>query len=243
MTAEKHGPKPTIVLVHGAFADASGWNGVAERLERRGYNVIAPANPLRDVKYDAAYITSVVSTVPGPVVLVGHSYGGVVISNVALDRTKVKALVYIAGFAPEKDESAFGITAQYPGSHLGPKTTVERKFPVQGGGEGTDVYINEKDFRDVFAADLSPRVTANMFATQRPVAATAGAGPSGEPLWRLVPSWYQISLNDHAIPPAAQEAMAKRAKAHTTRVTASHVAMISRPDASAQVILEAARAR
>ncbi len=231
-----HGPKPTIVLVHGAFADAAGWNGVIERLERHGYEVIAPANPLRDLHTDAEYIGSVVASIPGPVVLVGHSYGGAVISNAAVGHPNVKSLVYIAGFAPEQGESTFELTGRFPGSLL-PPNILPRQIP----GGGTDAYINPAKFHEVFAADLPDRTARLMAATQRPITLAAGDGKSGEPAWKTVPSWYMVASDDKAIPAEAERFMAKRANAHTVEVKSSHVAMISHPDEVEALIRAAAR--
>jgi pimeloyl-ACP methyl ester carboxylesterase len=228
--------KPTVVIVHGAFADASGWNDVIGRLRRAGYPVIAPANPLRGVKADAAYIKSVLATVPGPVVLVGHSYAGAVITNAAVGARNVKALVYLAAIAPEDGESQMDIFARFPGSHIGPSTTLTRPFPG-----GVDVYIDAKSFRDVFAADQSPAVAATMAATQRPLAQVASEEKSGPPAWRTLPSWFMVAKNDHAIPPAAERFMAKRAHAHTVEVASSHDVMVSHPAAVTNLILDAAR--
>ena len=228
--------RPTIVIVHGAFADASGWNDVIGRLRRAGYPVIAPANPLRGVGADAAYIKSVLATVPGPVVLVGHSYAGAVITNAAVGAPNVKALVYIAAIAPDDGESQMDIFTRFPGSHIGPSTTLTRRFPG-----GVDVYIDLKSFRDVFAADQSPAVAATMAVTQRPLAQAASAEKSGPPAWRKLPSWYMVAEHDHAIPPAAERFMARRAHAHTVEVNSAHDVMLSHPAAVTRLIRSAAR--
>lgn len=192
-----------MVLVHGAFADASSWNKVAARLQGAGYPVIAPANPLRDLAGDSAYLSSIVSTIDGPVVLVGHSYGGAVISNAATGHPNVKALVFIAAFAPEEAESALDLTGKFPGSQL-PTSLITRQYPLPGGGTGTDAYIDPAAFRAAFAADLPARDTALMAATQRPAALAALGSPSGPPAWKTIPSWYLVAGADQAIPPAAQ---------------------------------------
>jgi pimeloyl-ACP methyl ester carboxylesterase len=228
--------RPTVVIVHGAFADASGWKDVIGRLRRAGYPVIAPANPLRGVGADAAYSKSVLATIPGPVVLVGHSYAGAVITNAAVGAPNVKALVYIAAIAPDDGESQMDIFTRFPGSHIGPSTTLTRPFPG-----GVDVYIDLKSFRDVFAADQSPAVAATMAAAQRPLAQVASAEKSGPPAWRTLPSWYMVAKHDHAIPPAAERFMAKRAHAHTVEVKSSHDVMVSHPAAVTKLILTAAR--
>ena len=148
-------PKPTIVLVHGAWADASGWNQVSENLQRRGYTVLAPANPLRSLASDSSYLASILATIAGPVVLVGHSYGGAVITNAALGNPNVKALVYIAAFAPDQGESLGGIEAMNPGSEIGPSTLTFRPYTVSGGG-GVDAYINASAFHDACSLTISP---------------------------------------------------------------------------------------
>ncbi|MFG3061090.1 alpha/beta fold hydrolase [Streptomyces sp. NPDC048231] len=233
-----HTAKPTVVLVHGAFADSSSWNGVVTRLEREGYPVLGVANPLRDLAGDAAYVSSVLDTIPGPVVLVGHSYGGAVITDAAAGHANVKALVYIAAFAPDQGESALGITSEYPGSRL-PSSLVVRPFP----GGGQDAYIDPAAFQKVFAADVPARETRLMAAGQRPVAVGALAAPSSAPAWRTIPSWYLVAGADQAIPPAAERAMAQRAHSRTVTVRgASHAVSVSHPGAVADLVEAAARA-
>lgn len=230
-------PKPTIVLVHGAFADGSGWDAVVERLQRRGYPVIAPANPLRGLDTDAAYIRSVIDSIEGPVIVAAHSYGGAVVTNAAHGAPNVRALVYIAAFAPDFDENLAGLLALNPGSRLGPDALVIRHHP--GGADG---YVNPNSFRDVFAQDLSKRQAATMAATQRPADVSTLVGHSGTPAWASIPSWYMVANDDHLIPPATQRFMAERAGATTVEVRSSHVAMISKPSAVTDLIIEAARA-
>ncbi|QRP48648.1 alpha/beta fold hydrolase [Amycolatopsis sp. FDAARGOS 1241] len=235
---DKGTSKPTIVLVHGAFADSSSWNGAIERLQRRGYSVIAAANPLRGVASDGAYVKTVVDSVDGPVVLVGHSYGGSVISAAAVDDPKVKALVYIAGFIPDQGESAAALSAKFPGSTLG-DTLREVALP---GGE-TDLYVKQDLFRQQFAADVPLPQARLMAAGQRPITAEALNEASGVPGWRGVPVWSLIPTADKNIPAAAQEWMAERARAHTVVVPeASHAVLVSRPDEVADIILRAAEA-
>jgi pimeloyl-ACP methyl ester carboxylesterase len=197
--------------------------------------VIAPANPLRGVAADAAYLKSILSTIDTPIVLVGHSYGGAVITNAATGN--VKALVYIAAVAPDEGESQLDIFARFPGSLLGPKTLVERPFPG-----GTDQYVKAEAFRDVFSADQPAANAAKMAAIQRPLAKVAGSVKSGAPAWRTIPSWFMVAKNDHAIPPAAERFMAKRAHAHTVEVASSHTVMLSHPEEVANLILSATRA-
>jgi pimeloyl-ACP methyl ester carboxylesterase len=234
------GSKPTIVLVHGGWDNSPGWNDVVAKLERRGFDVIAPANPLRDLASDSAYLASVLDTIEGPIVLVGHSYGGAVISNAAVGNENVKALVYIAGFAPDEGESLFQLVTKNPGSEIGPATLVHRPYPLANGGVGTDLYLTEQGFRTAFAEDLPRRITDLMFATQRPFSEEAFGSPSGTPAWKAIPSWYLVAKQDRAIPPATQRFMAERAGARVTEVKASHVPQISRPDATTRIILEAA---
>jgi pimeloyl-ACP methyl ester carboxylesterase len=231
-------PKPTIVLVHGAFADASGWDAVISRLEHDGYPVVAPAVPLRGVASDASYLSSVLKTISGPIVLVGHSYGGAVITNVAPD-PNIKALVYIAAFAPAEGESAIDIVSHFPGSLLATDTT-GLPFPEADGSTGVDVYIKTADFRDVFAADVPAPLAAEMAATQRPVTQAALLEKSGTPEWKTVPSWFLVARNDQAIPAAAELFMATRAGSHIVEISSSHAAMISHPSAVTSLILSAA---
>jgi len=232
--------KPTVVFVHGGWADSSSWNQEITNLERRGFSVIAPANPLRDLASDSAYIRSVLQTISGPIVLVGHSYGGAVITDAAVGVPNVKALVYIAAFAPDKGESLVQLVTMNPGSQIGPPTLDFRPYPLADGGTGTDLYIKKSAFHDAFAGDLPLKVTDQMQATQRPFANAAFVAPSGEPAWKTIPSWYMVATEDHAIPPATERFMAQRAHATTVEVESSHVAMISQPEATTRLILDAA---
>jgi len=230
-------PKPTVVLVHGAFADSSSWDAVTSRLQRQGYPVIGVANPLRGLAGDSAYLSSVLDTITGPVVLVGHSYGGAVITDAAVGHPQVKALVYVAAFAPDQGESSLAILGTYPGSMLPPALTV-RPFPG-----GQDAYVNPADFRQVFAADVPAGKARLMAAGQRPAALAAFEEPSSTPAWKTIPSWFLVAGADHAIPPAAEQAMARRAGSHTEVIrTASHAVLVSHPDATAHLIEAAARA-
>lgn len=229
------------MLVHGAFADGSSWNGVVKRLQRAGYPVIAPANPLRGLASDAEYIHSVVKSVQGPVVLVGHSYGGSVISEAAVGDAQVKALVYIAAFAPAEGESSLELSNKFPGSTLGP-TLNSVPFPLPGGGTGTDQYIKADKFHDQFAADVPRSVTDLMAATQRPVAASALEEKATRAAWKTRPTWTLVTTEDRNIPPAAQRFMAQRAHAHTVEVRASHAVSVSQPGAVARLIERAAQA-
>ncbi|MFD8009178.1 alpha/beta fold hydrolase [Streptomyces sp. NPDC059762] len=239
--ADRHAPKPTIVLVHGAFADASSWSGTIRRLQHAGYPVLAPANPLRGLAEDTAYLRSVLAAVDGPVVLVGHSYGGAVISGAALGDHRVKALVYIAAFTPDKGESAAELAARFPGSTLG-DTVNPRSYPLPGGGTGTELVIEPGKFHRQFAADVPTVDAAVMAASQRPVATTALEEKAGGAAWKTIPSWSLIATADKNIPPAAQQWMARRAGSHVTEVDASHAVAVSRPAVVTHVILAAARA-
>jgi pimeloyl-ACP methyl ester carboxylesterase len=230
-----HGPKPTIVLVHGGWADASSWDAVTQRLQDDGYTVIAPANPLRGVETDSAYLSSVLATITGPIVLVGHSYGGVLITNAATGNPNVKALVYVAAFAPDQGETVGQLLAMNPGSQAAPPNLTFRPHPG-----GLDTYITPSAFQSVFCADLPATTAGVMAAGQRPIDAAALGEPSGEPAWKTIPSWYLVASNDHALPPATERFMAKRAGATTVEIPSSHVAMISHPDVVTDLILEAA---
>jgi pimeloyl-ACP methyl ester carboxylesterase len=236
--AQIGGSKPTVVLVHGSFADASGWAGVIERLSRDGYPVLAPANPLRSLSGDAAYLASILETIQGPVVLVGHSYGGAVITNAAVGRDNVKALVYIAAFALDKGDTAFGILGAFPGSRL-PLALQVRPYR-DAGGQGLDGYISTDQFHDVFCADLPAATAAVMAVSQRPSTVASGMEPSGEPAWKTIPSWYMVAKQDRTIPPDAERFMARRAGSHTVEIDSSHVAMMSNPDPVTDLIRAAA---
>lgn len=233
--------KPTIVFVHGGWADSSGWNAEIAELSGLGYPVIAPANPLRGLSSDADYVRSILRTIEGPIVLVGHSYGGAVISNAAVGVANVKALVFIAAFAPDTGETLAGLVTKNPGTHITPDALDERPYPTADGGTGVDLYIKVSVFRDAFAGDLPIRTTTLMQAEQRPFSVAAFTEPSGPPAWKTLPSWYLVATADHAIPPTTQEFMAARAGSHVHRVRSSHVAMISQPTATTELILEAAR--
>jgi pimeloyl-ACP methyl ester carboxylesterase len=230
--------KPTIVLVHGAFAESSSWNDVIDSLESAGHSVIAAANPLRNLAADAASVGDLIRTVEGPVVLVGHSYGGAVISNVPADAGEITGLVYVCGFAPEPDESAFTLSGMFPGSTLG---DVLRPVPRSDGT--TDLYIAEESFHQQFCADVPEQMATRMAATQRPVTQEALTQSSGErPLWRELPSWFLIGEKDRNIPAELQHFMAERAGSQrTVEISgASHAIAVSQPQATADLILEAA---
>ena len=229
-------PAPTVVLVHGAFANASGWYEVAAELTRAGYPVIAPPNPLRGVAADAAYLASILATLSGPLVLVAHSYGGMVVSNAATGNANVKALVYVAAFAPDEGDTVPGLQYRFPGSRVTPDALDFRPHPT-----GADAYIKKDLFRYAFAGDLPREKASLMWAGQRPLNASTFEEPSGVPAWRTIPSWYLAARNDQVIPVAAQRFMAQRAGSRVVEVAASHVAMMSQPAATADVIKRAAR--
>jgi pimeloyl-ACP methyl ester carboxylesterase len=234
--------RPTIVLVHGAFAESASWEGVIDPLVAEGHRVIAVANPLRGLATDAAAIGDVVRTIEGPVVLVAHSYGGAVISNVDADAGEIAGLVYVNGFAPDAGESCFQLAGMFPGSTLGEATT--QAVPRSDGT--TDLYVAPEPFHDIFCADVPVPQAALMAATQRPASQEALVEPSGErPLWKHVPSWFLIGEEDRIIPPALQRYMAERARAQRTVALegASHAIAVSRPDATVHLILEAAALR
>lgn len=233
-------PKPTIVLVHGAWADASSWAPVTRRLQDDGYTVLAAANPLRGLSGDAAYLAAFLQQrTTGPVVLVGHSYGGAVITNAALSDPDVKALVYVNAFVPDQGESILGLQGgggdpsalfdfvQYPGAPAG----------------DVDLYVKQTLFPQLFAADLPAAARTQLAAAQRPITLGALLEPSGPPAWKTLPSWYLLGTRDNILPPALQASMAERAHSHIVRVPTSHLSMLSRPDPVTNIIVAAARGK
>src|SRR4051812_32150445 len=235
--------KPTVVLVHGAFADASGWYGVQERLEDKGYKVVSPANPLRGVSADAAYIRSVLSQIRGEIVLVGHSYGGMVITNAATGNPNVKALVYIAAYAPDEGDTVITLGQLGKEGQVGPATLDIRNFPNPDGSTGQEGTIKLNVFREIFAADLPKKLARNMSLAQRPASLVALGEPSGPPAWKTIPSYYMIAGADKAIGADTEKAMAKRISPKKTITVkgASHVVFISQPKTTAGFILDAAK--
>jgi pimeloyl-ACP methyl ester carboxylesterase len=230
----------TVVLVHGAFAESASWNGVVEKLTAAGHDVVAVANPLRTLAGDAAYVRDVIASIGGPVVLVGHSYGGLVITEAAAGNDNVSALVYVCAFAAETDESAFELSGKFPGSTLGDALAA---YPVSSGG--TEFAIRADAFHHQFAADVPAAQAALMSATQRPVtqeALTTGL-PTSSPAWKTIPSWFVFSDQDLNIPVALHRFMAERAGARGVReiAGASHALSVSQPAAVAETILEAAK--
>jgi pimeloyl-ACP methyl ester carboxylesterase len=231
-------PKPTIVLVHGAWADASSWAKVTSRLQRDGYTVLSPPNPLRGLRGDAAYLAAFLQQrTTGPVVLVGHSYGGAVITNAALADPDVKTLVYVNAFVPDEGETILGLqggggdpnvlfdVVQYPGAPAG----------------DVDLYIKTGVFPNAFANDLPAATGAQLATAQRPITFSALQEPSAAPAWKSLPSWYLVGTADNILAPSLQLSMAQRAGSRITTVDASHLSMLSRPDAVEQIIRTAAR--
>ena len=241
MSAAQAANKPTIVLVHGAFADSSSWDGVAGKLLAQGYPVVSAANPLRSVKGDAAVVSGIVKGIQGPVVRVGHSYGGAVISAAAYGNSNVKSLVYVAAFAPETGETVIELSGRFPGSTLGPALAA----PVTTPDGGKDLYIEQAKFHQQFAADL-PKAQAKLMAVgQRPIAEAALTEAAGPAAWKTLPSYFVYGDGDKNIPAAALGFMAQRAKSRNTVVIdgASHVVMTSHPAAVAKLIEQAAKSK
>jgi pimeloyl-ACP methyl ester carboxylesterase len=232
----------TVVLVHGAFADASGWNGVIERLQTAGIQVTAPANPVRGIAHDSAYIASYLQQVPGPVLAVGHSYGGAVISNAAADAPNVVGLVFVAGFAPDEGER-LGEVASDSRDSVALTALVPLQYPAGDGQEtAVEFAIDPAKFRDVFAADLPAEQTRVMAATQRPIAEAAFSEASGRPAWRSLPSWAVVATGDKVIGTDMVRSMAERAGATITEAEGSHAILVSQPEIVADVIETAAAA-
>ena len=231
--------KPTIILVHGAFAESASWEGVISLLLADDYRVVAAANPLRGVKSDSSYLASLIDSIQGPVVLVGHSISGMMITNAAAGKSNVKALVYVAALAPDAGETANDLLSKFPGgtsgSALGP--------PVDLGGGAHDVYVQPEKFHAQFAADVSASTAKIMAVTQRPIQDTAFGEQSGPPAWKSIPSWFIYGTGDKNLPLATTLFMAKRAGAR--RVVeikgASHLLLVSHPKETARLILEAAQ--
>jgi pimeloyl-ACP methyl ester carboxylesterase len=230
---------PTVVLVHGAFADSSGWNDVVEQLQDAGIQVQAVSNPLRGIAVDAAYVASAIQQIPGPVVAVGHSYGGAIITNAAPQADNVVGLVYVAAFAPDEGETLSDIESDSKDSVLN-TALQERQYPT---GQGTDTavefYIDPAKFHDAFAADVSEKQAAIMAATQRPIAAGAFVEKSGTPAWKSLPSWAVVPTGDRAAGSDVVRSMAQRAQATIVEAEGSHVIMVSQPQAVVEQINKA----
>ncbi|MFJ5270867.1 alpha/beta fold hydrolase [Streptomyces sp. NPDC088358] len=234
--------KPTIVLVHGGYADSSCWNGVVQALQGKGYTTIAGSNPLRGIPTDAPYIASLLDSISGPVVLVAHSMGGTVITNAAAGKSNVKALVYIAAFVPDVGETQGELIDKFPGSEVLP-VSVPVPYTKPDGTTGTDLYLS-KDGQAAFAADVSTATFRLLQATQRPFDADSFTYPTQAAAWRTIPSWGLVAGKDKAIPPAAERWMYSRAKFRKVVEvpTSSHIAMISHPDITTRLIEDAAQA-
>lgn len=231
----------TIVLVHGAFADGSSWNGVIQRLQQQGYAVVAPANPLRGVTADSAYLASLLGQIDGPVLLAGHSYGGAVISNAAAGASNVVGLVFVAAFAPDEGESLGEASSSSKDSILN-SALVQYHYPAgQEGETAVEFAVSPALLREAFAADLPEEQTALLAATQRPVAAAAFSDICGPPAWRKLPSWAVVATGDKAAGADVVRSMAKRAGADIAEIEGSHVIMVSQPQAVTDHILKAAR--
>ncbi|WP_228756212.1 alpha/beta fold hydrolase [Streptomyces werraensis] len=231
--------KPTVVLVHGAFADSSSWAGVIKRLTRDGYPVRTVANPLRGLPTDAAAAKDVLRSINGPIVLVGHSYGGAVIGNAAAGNPNVKALVYLAALAPDAGEPAYG-PSDLPIKHtLPPVPAVEIPTVAADGTKSADVYLKQDQFRKAFAADVDPHTAATMALAQRPLDKGANSSLSTAAAWHDTPSYYLVTKQDQVGEPELQRFFAKRAKAHTIEVNSSHAVMVSHPGVVTRLIEEA----
>ena len=233
--------KPSIVLVHGAWADGSSWSRVVQFLQSQGFTVYAPANPLRGLASDSSYIAGFLQSITGPIILVGHSYGGAVITNAAARNPNVKALVFIDAFAPAQGETVFGLNGRPPppgqsASCLSTNPFILVNYP----GTAPDVYVKPSVFPSCFANDLPPNEGAILASSQRPIAFSAGLEPSGVPAWNTIPSWYLVGTIDNVVPPYLQLFMAQRANAQIVEVRAGHLSMISHPDAVAALIEQAA---
>jgi len=230
---------PTIVLVHGAWADATGFDAEIRALQREGFRAIGFANPLRDLAGDSTYLAEFLRSLTGSIVLVGHSYGGNVISMAALGNDQVQALVYFNGWMCDEGESQQQLLERFEGSLVGPSIRPV-PYTAPDGSEGADLFLDPDAFREAFAADLDPETAAVMAAAQRPYAAAAfAATPSTPPAWKTLPCWYLLGTEDKAIPPALQRFMAERANATIVEVPASHVSFVSQPEAATQLILQA----
>jgi pimeloyl-ACP methyl ester carboxylesterase len=236
------GSRPTVVLVHGAFADGSSWNEVIERLQAEGLQVTAPAIPLRGIAIDSAYIKSLLEQIPGPVLAVGHSYGGAVITNAATNANNVVGLVYVCAFAPDEGETLGEVESDSKDSVLS-TAQVPLQYPTGEGNEtAVEFAIDPEKLHDAFAADLSAEQTSVMAATQRPVSELAFSEPNGAPAWKKLPSWAVVATGDKAAGTDVVRSMAKRAGATITEAEGSHVIMISKPQVVADVILSAVAA-
>jgi pimeloyl-ACP methyl ester carboxylesterase len=232
--------QPTVVLVHGAWADATGFDGVLRILANRGYRAIGFANPLRGLQADAQYLTDLLKTIEGPIVLVGHSYGGAVITNAATGNDQVKALVYLNGWALDEGESIQELLETKAEASL--VSPAIRPVPFTNSEGSADLYLDQDAFAEAFAGDVDGDTARVMAAAQRPFSTAAAGAASGIPAWKSIPSWYLLGTDDKAIPPDAQRFMAERAGSTIEEVPASHASMVSQPQAATQLILRAVEA-
>jgi pimeloyl-ACP methyl ester carboxylesterase len=235
--------KPTVVLVHGAFADSSGFDAVIGRLRHDGYPVRAAPNPLVDLQFDGASVRGFLDSIEGPKIVVGHSYGGAVITQAASGDPDVKALVYLAALAPDRGE-VLGKVLDTPVAHpLAPLPLVSVNVTQPDGTKRADLYLDPSKFRARFAADVPRRVAADLAATQRPVGAAAFASSlTVEPAWKTIPSWYLVSKQDQAMAPELERFQADRIDAHTREIDSSHAVYLSHPGAVADLVEDAAKA-
>jgi pimeloyl-ACP methyl ester carboxylesterase len=239
MAIQPDDTEPTIVLVHGAWADATGFDRQIRALQGRGFRAVGFGNPLRGIPGDAGYLAAFLRTLTGPIVLVGHSYGGIVISVAATGNDQVKALVYLNGWMLDEGESQLQLLERFDGSLVGPAIRPV-PFTRPDGSQDADLYLDPDAFHDAFAGDVDGATAAVMAAAQRPFANAAFTGPSGPPAWKTgIPCWYLLGTEDKAIPPALQRFMAERANATIVEVPASHVSFLSHPEAATQLIVQA----
>lgn len=231
----------TIVLVHGAYADSSSWNGSVNALRQAGHRVIAVANPLRSLEGDGEYLRSVLENIEGPIVIAGHSYGGSVMSYAAEGNPNVTALVYIASFQAEIGESLLELVEKFPGAQLG-GGAVPANYRTADGGTAIELTIDQERFPALFAGDVDPVVAQQMAATQRPLALAAFEAPATRAAWKTIPHWILLATKDLAIPVELGRFMAERSGGHLVEIDASHAVTVSQPGAVTDIILEAARA-
>ncbi|GAA4718230.1 alpha/beta hydrolase [Nocardioides conyzicola] len=242
-SADRRATKPTIVLVHGAWADASSWRPVVRRLQAAGYPVVAPANPLRSLASDSAYLDALLETIQGPIVLVGHSYGAAVITNAATDDPDVRALVFVDGSVPAEGETVAELAGPESALSVADPTTIFNFVPGQlPPTADSDVYLKKSTFLKSFATGLTRKRAKSLWATQRPVTLGALNEPSGTPAWDTIPSWYLIGTQDLVIPAAAQRDMAKKAGSTIARFKSGHLGLLTNPTPVTRVITAAVRA-